>query len=302
MAANGAVAVAGGNWQIFAHMVKNSSASIKHQCSVESISLEGSNMEDPHAKYILATSDASPGSKVAAENYPIYFDNVVIATPWQFSGIEASEGVLRHKIEENPYVQLHVTLFASPYVLSPAFFNITDGTPAPETILTTLGPDDTPGLGSEAAGKAGFFSISTLREITNPETGKTEFLYKIFSPQKVEPSFLEALLGAKVPETFTGSDGDISDATISWYHAHVFNSYPIELPRIDFQDTILRRGLYYTSGIESFISTMETSSLMGKNVARLIVDDIAGHGDGQGAERDGRDMGSSSYVIGNGEL
>ena len=31
-------------------------------------------------------------------------------------------------------------------------------------------------------------------------------------------------------------------------------------------------GLWYTSGIERFISTMETSALMGKNVARLVVD------------------------------
>lgn len=30
--------------------------------------------------------------------------------------------------------------------------------------------------------------------------------------------------------------------------------------------------MWYTSGIESFISTMETSSLMGMNVARLVVD------------------------------
>lgn len=31
-------------------------------------------------------------------------------------------------------------------------------------------------------------------------------------------------------------------------------------------------GIWYTSGIEAFISTMETSSLMGKNVARLVLD------------------------------
>ena len=30
--------------------------------------------------------------------------------------------------------------------------------------------------------------------------------------------------------------------------------------------------MWYTSGIESFISTMETSSLMGMNVAKLVVD------------------------------
>ncbi|RAL60642.1 hypothetical protein DID88_009960 [Monilinia fructigena] len=38
----------------------------------------------------------------------------------------------------------------------------------------------------------------------------------------------------------------------------------------------LAPGIYYTSGIESFISTMETSALMGKNVARLVIDDFVG--------------------------
>lgn len=43
-----------------------------------------------------------------------------------------------------------------------------------------------------------------------------------------------------------------------------------------FEDTELARGFYYTSGIESFISTMETSALMGMNVAQLIMDDYLG--------------------------
>ena len=41
-----------------------------------------------------------------------------------------------------------------------------------------------------------------------------------------------------------------------------------------FEDLELATGFYYTSGIESFISTMETSALMGMNVAQLIVDDF----------------------------
>ena len=40
-----------------------------------------------------------------------------------------------------------------------------------------------------------------------------------------------------------------------------------------FEDPELARGFYYTSGMESFISTMETNALMGMNVAQLIVDD-----------------------------
>lgn len=43
-----------------------------------------------------------------------------------------------------------------------------------------------------------------------------------------------------------------------------------------FQDPVLADGLYYTSGMESFISTMETNALMGMNVAKLIVDDMLG--------------------------
>ena len=65
-----------------------------------------------------------------------------------------------------------------------------------------------------------------------------------------------------------------SDA-ISWHYPYVWNSYPYELPRVTFEDPELARGFYYTSGIESFISTMETSALMGKNVAQLIVDDFS---------------------------
>jgi len=61
---------------------------------------------------------------------------------------------------------------------------------------------------------------------------------------------------------------------ISWYYPKVWHSYPYEHPRVTFEDPELARGFYYTSGIESFISTMETSALMGMNVAQLIVDDF----------------------------
>ena len=65
---------------------------------------------------------------------------------------------------------------------------------------------------------------------------------------------------------------DSNDA-ITWYYPHVWHSYPYEYPRVTFEDPELARGFYYTSGMESFISTMETSALMGMNVAQLIVHD-----------------------------
>jgi prenylcysteine oxidase/farnesylcysteine lyase len=84
----------------------------------------------------------------------------------------------------------------------------------------------------------------------------------------------------KVPDTFTGpTEQDADEQTvkpISWYYPHVFQSYPKAFPRVTFQDPVIAEGLYYTSGMESFISTMETNALMGKNVARLIVDRMLG--------------------------
>ncbi len=68
---------------------------------------------------------------------------------------------------------------------------------------------------------------------------------------------------------------DFPTDEITWYLPHMFHSYPYELPRVTFEELELARGLYYTSGIESFISTMETSALMGRNVAQLVLDDYA---------------------------
>lgn len=73
---------------------------------------------------------------------------------------------------------------------------------------------------------------------------------------------------------------------LSWYYPHVWQSYPYEYPRVTFEDLELAPGFYYTSGIESFISTMETSALMGMNVAQLIVNDHLELLEGQSERQD----------------
>lgn len=274
MAPEGASQVAGGNWQIFSHMVAESGARILPNISVLGIELA---KDDQTGKYQLKTAPTDSVSTPDFEDTSV-FDNVVIATPFQFSGIKTGEGVLTDAIDEIPYIKLHVTLFTSPFRLSAAFFNLDAGSQVPTSVLTTLSSDDSPDSGTQGAGKAGFYSISTLKTVVHPSTGKKEFLYKIFSPEKVTAEFLSALLGVEVDEPFTenvSSESPDSVKPISWYYPHVFYSYPKELPRVTFQDPVLGPGLYYTSGIESFISTMETSALMGMNVARLIVDDAS---------------------------
>ncbi|KAI0114193.1 prenylcysteine oxidase [Hypoxylon sp. NC0597] len=288
MAPEGAVAVGGGNWQIFSNMVADSKAYVSLNSTVTSIAKEQSRDPKSSSPKYRIKAKTTYAANDEAEAHPVAFDDIVIATPYQFSGISNDDEVIRQPIDEIPYVTLHVTLFASPYRFSSEFFGLEPAAKVPTSVLTTLGEGEEAKPGPEGAGDAGFFSATLVKIVTNPKTRNTEYVYKIFSPDKVTPEFLSRLLGVQIPETFTrpssssteAKDAD-EDATtivdpISWYHPTVFHPYPQKYPRVTFQDPILSDGLYYTSGIESFISTMETSALMGMNVARLIADDYLG--------------------------
>ena len=189
------------------------------------------------------------------------YDTVIISTPFQFSDIRLSPAsiALPERIE---YVGLRVTLFTSPHKLSPGYFGLSRGSPLPEVILTTL-PNGN-------SSPPPFFSISTLQKVTNPVSKQEEYAYKIFSSTALEVQFLSRLLGFRT-STNTVLE-NISTSDISWIHTKTWDSYPYLSPRTSFDGPQLEDDLYYTSGIESFISTMETSSLMGMNVARLILD------------------------------
>ncbi|KAI1429109.1 prenylcysteine oxidase [Xylaria sp. FL1777] len=279
MAPEGAKAIEGGNWQIFANMVKASRADVHLNSTVTGIAL------NTDKKYEITTAKESiDGASEEAKSHPVAFDDVIIATPFQFANITTDENIIQHPIDTIPYATLHVTLFASSYKFSPAFFKMPPASDVPVSVLTTLGADEEARPGKAGAGKAGFYSLTLQRIVMNPRTHNPDYVYKIFSPQAVTSDFLSELLGVEIPESVVqgniDDEGNAADdlvvSPVSWFHATVFHPYPQKYPRVTFQDPILGDGLYYTSGIESFISTMETSALMGMNVARLIVDDYAG--------------------------
>ncbi|TGO07506.1 hypothetical protein BTUL_0270g00060 [Botrytis tulipae] len=269
MAIDGAMQIQGGNWQIFDNMIQSSNATVRLNHTITEIS-QVRDQERYNVKTI--TTDAIGVSHINEEP----FDTIIIAAPLQYTDIKMSSDLLQHTPDEIPYVTLHVTLFTSPYGLNPAYFNIGPNEQVPTTILTTL-PKNVPAPTdpNDFAGPVGFFSISTLRRVINPTTLEYENLYKIFSPRPLTSEFLSSILNSEVPvpEDLT-TISPTANNTITWYHPHVWNSYPYEYPRVTFEEIQLAPGIYYTSGIESFISTMETSALMGKNVARLVVDDF----------------------------
>ncbi|KAK4542383.1 hypothetical protein LTR36_006840 [Oleoguttula mirabilis] len=260
MAAEGAMAVEGGNWQIFDNMIAAANATTMLETEVSSLERRGDS-------YLLSYHNAVEKSSLDLRAQ--LFDAVILAAPYQFADLNVTFA-LPHTPEKIPYVELHVTLLTSPHLLSPAFFGLPVDKPAPKVILTTLPLEEEPKEGADGCGSPGFFSISLLRLVINPHSGQQEYLYKIFSPSPPDSTFLTHLLGLKQPHDHTATG--IGEKNISWLHRKVWHSYPYELPRVTFEEIQLDENLWYTSGIESLISTMETSSLSGMNVARLVVD------------------------------
>lgn len=263
LAAEGSMAIRGGNYRIFESMIDATAKSVHLSTDVTDIT------RHDDGTFTLTTKDSLDAASMGPTKTE-KFDTIIVAAPYHFASLNISPKP-NHIPERIPYVNLHVTLFTSPHILSPGAFKLKDTEIVPSVVLTTLLEGEDPGKKPIGyAGKAGFFSISTLRRVTNPLTGKKEYLYKIFSPHEIDESFLAKILGLPAPK----SDKECLPAKdVTWVYRKLWQSYPYEFPRSSFEELRLDENLWYTSGIESFISTMETSSLMGANVARLIVDE-----------------------------
>jgi prenylcysteine oxidase / farnesylcysteine lyase len=143
------------------------------------------------------------------------------------------------------YMTVHVTYLATKSRINPAYFNVDS---VPSNIFTTL-----PANLSDALPP--FTSLTLVRTLRSGER-----VYKIFSPDPMTSDHIAKLF---------------VDAPIDWIYPKVWQAYPKLDPidtfaPIELYPVSKSAGLWYTSGIESFISTMETSALSGKNVATLL--------------------------------
>ncbi|KAK6509380.1 hypothetical protein TWF481_004129 [Arthrobotrys musiformis] len=253
MSTDGAMAITGGNWRIFDKMVQTSKAGLHLETRVTKIE----RVANKHTWAVNALKSTSDGPD--SQSFEDEYDEVIIATPWQFSNI-TSESIPAP--EEIRYINLHVTLFASPYRLSPKYFNSDDDL-VPDMILTTIPEGYDPHY--RAVGPAKFWSVNILRTLERKLANgvkRREYLYKVFSPQLWTDEQIYEMMG--LPK-------DTKNA-LSWSHRKLWQAYPAEEPRSAFQEAQLDFGVWYTAGMEAFISCMETMSLSGKNVAANIVE------------------------------
>lgn len=283
MAAEGAVSIDGGNWRIFDGMLKSSAADVRLNTSVTSV--ERNNADGT----LTVKSVSEDHTNQNQEHSSNVFDEVVIAGPLQYSGISINPP-LEHTPDEIPYVTLHVTLFSSPHKLAPQYFGLGPNEQTPETILTTLPKGTNLGSAKAGVGPAGFWSISTLRTVKTSDNQR-HYVYKVFSPERLTAEFVAQILEIQ-NATSVDSESTISELPkddISWFHEKIWHPYPFLYPRVTFEEPGIAPNVWYTGGIESFISTMETSSLMGKNVAALMVKSWKGQDTTSFVDEQGKD-------------
>ena len=298
MATDDAMSIRGGNWRIFEGMAKASKAKILLNHTVTTLSK--ANTDDGRKKHSVCSTIIAHTDESTTETCSDY-DIVILASPAQFSNIDFKDSLAYSTPDKIPYVSLHVTLLATPHRLSPDFFNISSSS-VPSMIITTLNPTDHASktrldTGINGVGPSAFWSVNHLRTIA-PDTYNnlttSLHVYKIFSPSPINATFLSSLFSIPYDSptpSFSDPLTSIPSSFLPWHYTKVWNSYPYLYPRVTFEELRLdadasssssspegsadvQGSIWYTAGMESFISTMETSALVGKNVAKLVVEGL----------------------------
>jgi len=196
-------------------------------------------LESAKAKIILNSkvgsvnkAEANPTSyRVNGEDY----DVIVIAAPLELAGLELPDlGVDGYVFKAREYQDVHVTFVACEQ-LRPSYFKELES--VPDHVLTVEDPS---------------VPFSSVSKLTNISVADGRSLYKVFSRTALSNELLEKLF---------------VNSTI--VNMKVIKAYPVLSPQ-KAVPIVLATNLFYVNSFESFVSTMETETISGKNVAKLV--------------------------------
>jgi len=130
----------------------------------------------------------------------VAYDAVVVATPWALTQPHLSTApLLSTPPVTTEYTPLHITVFTSPFRLSPHPFHGNKN--IPDLILTTPCSWEYRQVsgrsGSAGLGQAPFWSLAVLRTIV--EAGERRWLYKLVSDTEITDADVQRLVGVGHP-------------------------------------------------------------------------------------------------------
>lgn len=168
------------------------------------------------------------------------FDAVCLATPLEVADIDFRNVDLPANVADRRYVTVHVSIVAGR--LDPNYFDRRSADGIPEFVLTKAAAED---------------PFMFLLKRGETEDGNAN-IYQLWSRRAGDADRLD--------EVFARID---AHRTVTW------EAFPELSPGISMPPFRLAPGLYYVNAAESIASAMEAEAIGSRNVANLLVDDLA---------------------------
>ncbi|OAQ28197.1 hypothetical protein K457DRAFT_76707, partial [Linnemannia elongata AG-77] len=237
MAANDAQQIEGGNFQIFEGMVAKSGAEVRLKTKIARVRRLKPRHEGEEPQFEVTTTT---GQKQI-------FDYIVLAAPIESTNIDFDISLPpQPKVD---YRTIHATFVRGN--VNPSYFYA----PTSPVRSSTPSAKDFPTHILSTNSRAEFISLSIQARLSNGET-----ITKIFSPEALSKDLLDRLYSNR-----------------TWVKHKEWKAYPKLRPIPLAEEEEVVPGVFYVNSFEPLISTMETETIAGKNIARLLRDRIVGH-------------------------
>ncbi|KAI9307902.1 Prenylcysteine lyase-domain-containing protein [Cunninghamella echinulata] len=272
-AGSGAWSLEDGNYRIFEKFLeKSTNTKLYLNTKVTSIDFD-IHRDKKYTIYTHPSSSSTVDQKEKEEGQD--FDMIVLASPLHLSDIDTSCLKLHKHHFERDYHTVHVTMIAG--YPNPSYFGRNEDN-VPTAIITTGEP-----LVNHFKNKQPPFTTFTRHKTLDNGEG----VYKMFSQKKLTDQDLSSLFyntswvyrheWQAFPKLYPSGnhDANIKDwpsIILHGFHRDKVNRNEKDSDDHDDNDYLSNGGIIYANAFENFISTMETQTIIGKNIAKVIYD------------------------------